>query len=204
MDALIGLAVIVATIAATVAIVAVVVATAFALLNSALGQLDRAARNRQFPIQFGLADLLCLFVLIQLPIGFVHWALGDILRQAVVGVDVLLGVVVTAVWWKCVRTLSRAGIHVVWQRCFVLAISLPGSFVSSVGLIVLPLFAVYSLVTQQYAAAEWLLIVEVILPFILFALGRFTNAIVAFSTKGVAPENSRENSREPTAPGEQQ
>ena len=57
------------------------VAAAWACLNWVLGPLDRAAKNRQFPIQFGLADLLCLFVLIQLPVGILHWTLADVLQK---------------------------------------------------------------------------------------------------------------------------
>ena len=72
MESLVGLVAFVAVGAFIIAVMAVIIATAWALLNSALGALDRAAKNRQFPIQFGLADLLCLFVLIQLPVGVIH------------------------------------------------------------------------------------------------------------------------------------
>ena len=39
-----------------------------------LRPLDRAAKNRRYAIQFSLADLLCLFVLVELPLGALHWA----------------------------------------------------------------------------------------------------------------------------------
>ncbi len=113
----------IALVAVGAAIIGIIVAIAFAAracLNWVLGPLDRAAKNRQFPIQFGLADLLCLFVLIQLSIGFLQWMSGDV--EAVVVLDILLGVIVIVVWWKCVRTLSQAGIHGAWQRCFVLTL----------------------------------------------------------------------------------
>ena len=80
-----------------------------------LGPLDRAAKNRRFAMQFSLADLLCLFVLVQLPVGLLHWAAGGSKMEpgGVLVVDIQIAVAATVVWWKCVRTMSRAGIHVV-------------------------------------------------------------------------------------------
>ena len=99
-----------------------------------------------------------------------------------------LGIVAGLVWWVCWRTLSRAGIHVVWQRCTVLAIALPAAYVGSVGLIVLPFVAGYFFVVQQPTIAVWLLIAEMILPIILYGLSRFTRAIVAATKdKDAAP-----------------
>ena len=89
-----------------VAVVSAIAFAAWACLNWVLGPLDRAAKNRRYPIQFALADLLCLFVLIQLPVGLIHWAARDVPRGRLVIFDVVLGVVATVVWWFCVRTLS--------------------------------------------------------------------------------------------------
>jgi hypothetical protein len=156
-------------------------AAVWASLNWVLGPLDRAAKNRQSPIQFGLADLLCLFVLIQLPVGILHWTLADVLREGIVMVDILLGIVAGLVWWVCWHTMSRAGIEVVWQRCLVLAIVLPGGYVGSVALMVLPFAAGALFMSDHAAIAWWLLLVEVVLPAILYCFGRFTRAIVAES-----------------------
>ena len=190
----------VASLAAIIAVGAAIFFAARSCLNWVLGPLDRAAKNRQFPIQFGLADLLCLFVLIQLSIGFMHWTLENV--EAVVVLDILLGVVVIAVWWKSVRTLSQAGIHGAWRRCFVLVVSLPGAYVSSVALIALPFVAAGCFADQQPAAAVWLLVVEIILPFVLYGLSRFTKAIVA-SSENVVIATLVENTRPPTASAEQ-
>jgi len=161
---------------------------AWACLNWVLGPLDRAARNRQFPIQFGLADLLCLFVQVQLPVGSVHWALHNGLQEGVLVVDVVLGAVATLVWWICVRTLSRAGIHVVWQRCVILTLAMPAAYVGTVAVIVLPFLAFGFFADQQRSTAGWLLLVEIPLAGILYGLGRFTRAVVA-STKDVVSGN---------------
>jgi hypothetical protein len=171
-----------------------------------LGPLDRAAKNRQYPIQFGLADLLSLFVLIQLPIGLIHWALQAEPHRVAVIFDVVLGVINTVLWWFCVRTLSRAGIHVVWQRCLVIIVVMPGAYVGSIVAIVLPFVAGQFFLEQKFAIADWLLLAETILAGILYAFSRFTRAIAAAAKdkdNDIVPQGVCENSREPTAPGEQ-
>jgi hypothetical protein len=149
-------------------------------LNWALGPLDRAAKNRQFPIQFGLADLLCLFVLVQLPVGILHWATRDSAFPARAWVmDIVLGGIATVTWWTCVRTLSRAGIQVVWQRCVVLTVILPCSYVGSISVIALPIVATDLLAEQQSSVGSLLLLAEIAAAAILYGLGRFTRVIVA-------------------------
>ena len=176
---------------------------AFALwasLQWVLGPLDRAAKNRQFPIQFGLADLLCLFVLVQLPVGIVHWVArsseGQIVESGVVTLDCAFVVAAVVVWWNCVRTLSRAGIHVVWRRCIVLTVALPGAIVGSVAATCLPVASVAAMLEGHFSDADgWLLLAEIPVLGILYGLGRFTRAIVAssktveeLSRDGAAPE----------------
>ena len=167
--------------AGCIALLALPVVAPLVCLIWVLGPLDRAAKNRQFPIQFGLADLLCLFVLIQLPIGILHWTLADDLKQGIVPADIVVGIAAGSVWWVCWHTMSRAGIQVVWQRCVVLALVLPGGYVGSIALAVLPFVAVAMFMSDRSTIAWWLLFVEITLPPILYYFGRFTRAIVAAS-----------------------
>jgi hypothetical protein len=177
-----------------------------AILLWVLGPLDRAAKNRRYPIQFGLADLLCLFVLVQPIIGLLHWASRDDPNHGVVILDVLFGAIIIVLWWFCVRTLSRAGIHVVWQRCTILTLVMPGAYAGSIAVIVLPFVSGSFFLDRHPATAGWLLLVEVALLIILYLFSRFTRAAVA-STKNVVRatlvEDEGKNSREPTARGEQ-
>jgi hypothetical protein len=166
------------------AIVGAVLFAALGSLNWVLGPLDRAAKNRQFPIQFSLADLLCLFVLVQLPLGAVHSVLhwvprGGEFHAGVLVVDLVVALLAASVWWTYVRTLSRAGIHVVWHRCVALCIALPAAFVGSVAMIVLPLVAVGLLVGRETSTGLWMLLAVVAIGGALYGLGRFTRAIVA-------------------------
>jgi hypothetical protein len=174
------------TVVGVIAGIAAAIVAASVSLHWVLGPLDRAAKNRQFPIQFGLADMLCLFILIQLPIGVIHWTLRGVDQPAAVVPDVLVGVVATLVWWVCWRTMSRAGVLVVWQRVLVLAIVLPGGYVGSLALAILPIAVVALFSSHQPTIASWLVVVELSLPVVLYFFGRFTRSIVASSRNNVA------------------
>jgi hypothetical protein len=144
-----------------------------------LSPLDRAAKNRRCAIQFALADLLCLFVLVQLPVGLIHRA-----TEGFIPADVLLAIAAIVLWWGCVRTLSRAGIHVVWQRCVVLtgvmlvAACVPVAELLLIGAAV-DLFQYQSHTNQDY------LILFLAVPFfgVVYVMGRLTRAIVASAKK---------------------
>jgi hypothetical protein len=152
-----------------------------------LGPIDRAAKNRQYPPQFSLADLLSLFVLVQLPVGIVHWAVQgseslatereSLAAEAVV--DVLVAGTAIVVWWKCVGTLSRAGIGVVWHRCMILAVGLPVVLAAIGALMILPCAAFVVLTEQNDPIGWWMLVAEAPVAGVLFGLSRFTRAIVA-------------------------
>jgi hypothetical protein len=167
--------------AGCIALLALPFVAPLACLNWVLGPLDRAARNRQFPIQFGLADLLCLFILIQLPVGILHWTLADVLKEGIVAGDILLGIAAGSIWWVCWHTMSRAGIQVVWQRCVVLALVLPGGYVGSIALAVLPFVAGALFMSHRSTIAWLVLLVEILLPGVLYYFGCFTRKIVATS-----------------------
>jgi hypothetical protein len=171
-----------------IAFVALMVAVLLSL-SWVLGPLDLAAKNRRYPMQFGLADLLCLGVLIQMLVASLHWASQGGANRSVIVLDVLFGAFVAFLWWLGVRTLSRAGIHTVWQRCIILILVMPVSYIGCVAAIVLPFVAASYLLDRQLATAAWLVLAEVILVGILYGFSRFTRAIAAASKeKDVAIE----------------
>ncbi|MGD0896875.1 MAG: hypothetical protein ABR915_03500 [Thermoguttaceae bacterium] len=150
-------------------------------LSWVIGPLDRAARNRRFPLQFSLADFLCLFVLVQLPLAAINWmARGGGPDQ---GPEAVVLVVVAAVagliWWMGVQTLSRAGIHGVWQRCVVLTVAVPVAFVAGPATCILTPRGLYLLFGEQDLAGCWMLLAVLLVACAVYGLGRLTRAIVA-------------------------
>jgi hypothetical protein len=169
-----------------------------ACLKWVIGPLERAAKNRQYPVQYSLADLLCVFVLVQLVIGLTHWAAYDSQRSTTIAVlilDVVFVAVAVVVWWKFVRTLSRAGIHVVWHRCVILVIILPAAVVGSMAVLFLFFAAIAAIQSDNIIVGIGLLLAEIPVVGIQYAMGRFTRRIVASAEKG------RDGDREGTVAG---
>jgi hypothetical protein len=166
----------------------------FGCFYSVLGPLHVAAKDRRFARQFSLADLLCLFVVMQLPFGTVHWmAQGNQDLMGEVIVDSLIGVAVATLWCSYVGTLSRAGIEVVWHRCAVLCVAMPIAVVGGFAMVLIPIAAFIVLTSGDRSIGYWLILAEVLLAGVLYGLGRFTRFIVA------AAEASRRES--PPVPG---
>lgn len=116
-----------------------VVITWFAL-RWVLGPLDRAAKNQPYPVQFTLADFLCLFVEVQLTLAGPSLAFGTMQdKSPAIGVTVALTATVLLVWWTGVRTLSRAGVHGTAGRAFTLIAAIPLGFAAAIAL---PLLAI--------------------------------------------------------------
>jgi len=140
-----------------------------------LGPLDRAARGRRGPTQFFLADMFSLFVLVQVPLAMILGNARGLEAPSILALTVTAGVLVAgagSVWWFGVRTLSRAGIGVVWQRFIVVSAVIPVAFVGSLSVVFLPLFA-------MGLGNIWLILVEIIVICVLYGLGRFVRWIVA-------------------------
>lgn len=148
-------------------------------LRWVLGPLDQAARNRQYPMQFGLADLLCLCLLVQIVVSIVHWSTSAQPRSAAIAFDVVLSATVAYFWWIGVRTLSRAGIQLVWHRCIFLTIVMPGAIVGAMTVFALPVAVIASLLRLRLALATWLFLAEAFVIGILFVSSRLTRTIVA-------------------------
>jgi hypothetical protein len=177
-----------------IALVAVIVWLSFTWV---LGPLDRAAKTRRGTFQFSIGDLLCLFVLIQLPFGAVHWRLaGENVQQEIrLGFSLLTVGVAVVAWLAGVQLLSKAQIHVPWQRSVALAVVMPLAVFGNFALIAMPIVAMTMLEQGQTSRACWLLIAEVLLCCVIYGCGRFTRMIVAV----VKEQTVKHDDEEPSA-----
>jgi hypothetical protein len=158
-----------------------------------LGPLDRAARRRSHPVQFSLADLLCLFILVDLPMGGIHCLVpnGDRTPDGVIAADVVVTLVAALVWWTGVRTLSRAGIHGTWQRSFVLAVVIPAGYAGPFIIGCLPVFIIGLWLNDgNLPLVMKLTVVEITTGGVVYSLGRITRAMVASASRPVGESSS--------------
>jgi hypothetical protein len=114
----------------------------------------------------------------------VHWAPYYGKTQAkVVFVDIVLVVSVALIWWSCVRRLSRANIHVIWQRCVILVLALPVAIVGGIATFVLLARIITPFGQQNCMDRLWFLLAEIPVVGVIYGFGRLTRAIVASAAK---------------------
>jgi hypothetical protein len=148
-----------------------------------LGPLDRAAKNREYPIQFSLADFLCLFVQVQLVLaGPATLLRATEEKMKVAGVCVVIVALVCLVWWTGVRTLSRAGIHGTIARSAALVVVIPFGYAVSIAIpVVAIMFAAVANPDPEpeLPSAGLLLLLELALFLLAMALTFLTHKILA-------------------------
>jgi hypothetical protein len=164
----------------------VAVSAAFAAVKWVLGPLDRAAKNRNYPIQFSLADFLCLFVQVQLVLAWPAQLFRQTPNEKTVGalaiiIAILMGLVLL-VWWTGVRTLSRAGVHGTLARAFTLTVSIPFGYTFSIAVPMLP-FGIFASLTDwpapRLAQAGLFFLAELAVILVVVGLGFMTRRILA-------------------------
>jgi hypothetical protein len=147
------------------------------------GSLRRAGRDRNCPVQFTLADALCLLVVAQVVLGVLHWESLSLGVKFELPWDIIFLCGVLYLWWEMVRMLSRAGVRTVWQRCVVIL----GTLATAIGCFAVGFApcAVVDLCGMQPNVPHdvCVLLAAVLLPAVIYRLGRFTRAIVASAAK---------------------
>ena len=157
-------------------------------VNWVLGPLDRAAKNRRYPIQFTLADFLCLFVQIQTLARVAGHALPDDGGQ--VGLhrhrDRSRGPDAPRLVDRR-TTLSRAGIHNTLGRALTLTIGIPFGYAGSLAIPAIGLTTLAMLFEPvspwrhrpDYPMAALLFLAEAAIILAVVGLGFLTRRILA-------------------------
>jgi hypothetical protein len=168
---------------AGLALVATLVGIAAVTGAGVLRPLDQAAKKSKLPLQFTLGDFFCLFLLIQLPTGLLHFWLSPLEDPEIWVFDGLAWVCCGLMWWVSVRTLSRAGIRNPWHRGVFLVLVLPvayfGSIVSAILWPVLCVLAFQDIGRGDLSRVASIGAVQVALLTAVFVCRHFTRRMVA-------------------------
>ena len=153
-------------------------------LRWVLGPLDRAARNRSYPVQFSLADFLCLFVQAQLVLAGPALLFRTMeVKTSAAMVSVLIVALVLVVWWTGVRTLSRAGVHGTLGRAFTLTIAIPFGFAGAAAIPLLGISFLYTARASGLPAAGFCGLCTVPILGLEWLLGIATRRVLASSDR---------------------
>jgi hypothetical protein len=107
-----------------------------------LGPIDRAAKARRAPVRLSVADFLCLFVAVQLPLTLVARMRSDDTEPWFWIFAILAWVVAPVIWISCAVTLSRAAITKGSQRLVFMGLVLPIAYYGLIPFVVLAAMAV--------------------------------------------------------------
>jgi hypothetical protein len=90
-----------------------------------LTPIDRAAKSRQAPARFSIADFLCLFIIIQVPLAAINRLGGAEMEFDLWLLVIAAWVVGSLIWHVGARTLSKAGVAKNGHRFLYLGVILP-------------------------------------------------------------------------------
>ena len=103
-----------------------------------LGPLEYAAAGSKARMQFAIADILCLFVQIQLVLAVVFQLAQRMgLHKPDSSTVVVLTLLTAGFWWRGVLLLERTGVRNVWHRAFVLVVGIPVKVMGAIVLCVM-------------------------------------------------------------------
>jgi hypothetical protein len=161
-----------------------------------LGPLDRAAKNRDYPIQFSIADFLCLFVEVQLALSGPALLFRRIESREMsfaIAVALFTTALAILVWWSGVRTLSRAGVHGTFARAVTLTIVMPFGFVSSIASAIIPFGILVSLggAGKDLTVAGIFMLIEIPMVLVVVGLGLITRRIAATAERQHTPRDGQ-------------
>jgi hypothetical protein len=147
-----------------------------------LGPIDRAAKAVRAPVRFSIADFLCLFVAVQLPL-----TLAARLRSKETEIyfwlfSFLAWAVAPVIWGFCALALSRAGVTSGKHRLVFMGLVLPVVYYGLIPFVILAAIAIsmlsigdgLELLQHQWLAAAW-----VCTGIALVSCGIFTNRLTA-------------------------
>ena len=150
-----------------------------------LGPLKPASAHSKARAQFTIADILCLFVQIQLVLATIYrgaWKMGP--RNAeLLPAAVLLSVVTAGFWWGGVILLERAEVRNVWHRIFVLIAGIPVGVVGSVVLSGIPVLLLFNPIAGKWELLFLAPIVLVMLGLLLCGIRLALRRIVAMAQR---------------------
>ncbi|HID76714.1 MAG TPA: hypothetical protein EYP56_12050 [Planctomycetaceae bacterium] len=142
--------------------------------------LDKAARRRRHVTQFTLADFFCLFLVLQLTLGFNHLVLPHD-EPIIYALDAFGCLCLGALWWASVRSLSAAGVRRLWHRSLFLLVVVPLTLSAAVPGVLVAVCVVAAVITDAPSDPGfwWLAAADVPLAMAVWVLGLFTRYMLA-------------------------
>jgi hypothetical protein len=108
---------------------ACLVVTIFVIGRWIFSPIDRRGESRDAPLQFSISDILCLFVILQIPLIASHFlgtnSVIEEEQRSFWMITIIAWVIAPIIWFTCARALSKADIRNGRHRLIFLGLILP-------------------------------------------------------------------------------
>jgi hypothetical protein len=146
-----------------------------------LGPIDAAARARQAPIRYSIADFLCLFVIIQIPLAAAFQFSDEEAREYYWLFTAVTWIAAPVIWVTATRALSKAGISGGVHRLIFMGVIIPLAYYGLIPFVVMPSIGLSQIIkgTNILTQHGWLVALWFVLGILLYLSGRYTKWMVA-------------------------
>lgn len=161
--------------------------------------IERIARQRNKPVRYSIADFLCLFVAIQVPLGIITWYssnlvyVDDEILSYLRYVSATLAVLGLLIWWGAVRAISFCGIYHGWRRMLFLGVIVPIVFYGLVPFSLLLLACLAAILDSNnlrlFAEHRWVLASTVFLGCALYVCGIVIRKVILPGSAATPEQN---------------
>jgi hypothetical protein len=152
-----------------------------------LGPIDRAANARRAPVRLSIADFLCLFVAVQLPLTIVVRMRSEDTEPYFWIFAILAWVVAPVIWISCAIALSRAAITKGSQRLIFMGLVLPITYYGLIPFVVFAAIAAgmtFEGQSKEISRYPGIIFLWIITGIALFACGLYTRRIASYPVAG--------------------
>jgi hypothetical protein len=147
-----------------------------------LGPIDRAARTRNAPVQFSIADFLCLFIVVQVPLAAAFQFSQEEETAAFYWLlTAITWIVAPVIWLAATRALSKAGISAGMHRLMLMGLIVPIAYYGLIPFVIMSMAGPVLVVTNEWpriAGFHWYVVVWFVLGVLLYLSGLFTQWLV--------------------------
>lgn len=149
--------------------------------RSILGPIDRAAKEHRGPRRIYIADYLCLFVAVQIPLAFISLLNEEETELHFWILTILAWVIAPIIWVACAVALSRAGISSGTHRLIFMGLILPIVYYGLIPFVLMMALGIAAVVHGDSAtifAHPWLVAAWAGVGAALIACGKYTHWLV--------------------------
>lgn len=147
-----------------------------------LGPIDRAAKLRNAPVRFSIADFLCLFIVVQIPLAAAFQFSQEEETAAFYWLlTAITWIIAPVIWLAATRALSKAGVSAGRHRLMFMGLIVPIAYYGLIPFVIMSMAGPVAIFTNEWPRIDgfhWYIVVWLLLGVLLYLSGLFTQWLV--------------------------